>query len=316
MQRLEAVIVSSRNAFKMALRSGPDGSPQRGPLASTALDLSVVIPCRNGASTLGAQLRALELQDVAVKWEIIVADNASTDGTAELVSNFQSSIPIRLIDASHVLGSNHARNQGVRAARGRYLLLCDADDIVEPGWMSEMWRALDAGAVLVGGAMRRARGRQVAQRPDTTLQNGLAFLPWPYGANCGFARQVFEELGGFNEAHVFGPEVEFFWRAQLRGYQLQFVPGAVVTYLQRDTPKAVFAQKYQYGQAAVQLYTAFRTSGMPRSSTRQALVKWARLPAKTARALVQRDRWYDVAISLGFAIGRLSGSWKYRVWYP
>ena len=167
------------------------------------MELSVVIPCRNGAATLGAQLRALELQQTVGAWEIIVADNASTDGTADIVSNFGSSIvPIRLVDASDVLGSNHARNQGVRAARGHYILLCDADDIVEHGWVSEMWHALAGGAQLVGGAMRRTRGQEVAAGPDTGLPNGLGFLPWPYGANCGFAREVFDELGGFDESYV------------------------------------------------------------------------------------------------------------------
>ena len=89
-----------------------------------------------------------------------------------------------------------------------------------------------------------------------------------------------------------------------------------MTYVQRNTAKAVFSQKHQYGQAAVQLYASFRFMGMPRSSTRHALAKWARIPAKAARALLERSRWYDLAISLGFATGRLVGSWKYRVWYP
>jgi glycosyltransferase involved in cell wall biosynthesis len=282
------------------------------------MELSVVIPCRNGAATLGTQLRALELQQTAGAWEIVVADNGSTDGTADVVSRFGSSVvPIRRVDASGVSGINHARNQGIRAARGRYIVLCDADDIVEPGWLSAMWDALAHGADLVGGAVRRARGRKLADEPDAGLLNGLGFLPWPYGANCGFARWVHDELGGFDESYVFGgEEVEFFWRAQLRGYDLRFVPAAVVTYVQRDTPKAVFSQKFEYGRAAVQLYASFRSMGMPRSSTPHALVKWARIPAKAARALLERDGWYDFAISLGFATGRLFGSWKYRVWYP
>jgi GT2 family glycosyltransferase len=282
------------------------------------MELSVVIPCRNGAATLETQLRALELQQAAGEWEVIVADNGSTDGTRDVVSSFTSSVvPIRMVDASSEPGINHARNEGVRAARGRYILLCDADDIVDPGWVLAMWAAFADGADLVGGSVRRARGRKVANAPDSGLQEGLGFLRWPYGANCGFTRRVWDDLGGFDESYVFGgEETEFFWRAQLRGYHLRLVPEAVVTYVQREKPREVFSQKFRYGRAAVQLYANFRPVGMPRSSTLKALVKWVRLPVKAARALLNRDRWYDFLISLGFATGRLAGSWRYRVWYP
>ena len=282
------------------------------------MDLSVVIPCRNGAATLGTQLRALALQKAVGEWEVIVADNGSTDGTADVVASFVSSVvPIRMVDASSAPGINHARNEGVRAARGRYILLCDADDVVDPGWVLAMSAAFSGGADLVTGSLRRARGRKVADKPDAGLQDGLGFLPWPYGANCGFNRRVWDDLGGFDESYVFGgEETEFFWRAQLRGYELRLVPEAVVTYTQREKPREVFSQKFKYGRSAVQLYANFRSLGMPRSSTLDALVKWARLPVKMARALLNRDRWYDFVISLGFATGRLSGSWRYRVWYP
>lgn len=282
------------------------------------MELTVVIPCRNGEATLGAQLRALELQEATGEWEVVVADNGSTDGTAQLVSSFSSpAVPIRLVDASRASGINHARNEGVRASRGRYILLCDADDIVDSGWVSAMWAAFTDGADLVGGSVRRARGGQVAEVPEVGLHDGLGFLPWPYGANCGFTRSVWNDLRGFDEAYVFGgEETEFFWRAQLRGYQLRMVPEAVVTYVQRDELKAVFSQKLRYGRAAVQLYASFGPMGMPRSPTRKALAKWARIPVKAAHALLNRASWYDFVVSLGFAAGRLSGSWRYRVWYP
>lgn len=282
------------------------------------MELSVVVPCRNAAATLGTQLRALELQQAPGKWEIIVADNGSTDRTAAVVSSFNSSVvPIRVVDASRASGINHARNEGIRAARGRYVLLCDADDIVDPGWVRAMWAAFAGGAELVGGPVRRARKRKLADEPDASLQNGLGFLPWPYGANCGFTRRAYDDLRGFDESYVVGgEETEFFWRGQLRGYYLHFVPEAVVTYVQREQLRDVFSQKFKYGRASVQLYATFRPVGMPRSSTLNALVKWARMPVKLARALLNSDRRYDFVISLGFATGRLSGSWKYRAWYP
>ena len=282
------------------------------------MELSVVIPCRNGANTLAAQLRALETQQGAGEWEVVVADNGSTDGTADVVRSFAASpIPMRVVSADAAAGINYARNAGVRAARGRYILLCDADDVVAPGWLSAMWAAFSDGAQLVGGAVQRVRSGEELGERDARPLNSLGFLPWPYGANCGFTRAVWEDLGGFDEAFIFGgEETEFFWRAQLRGHELRMVPEAVVTYAQIEGLRPVFSQKIRYGRAADQLYTSFRTEGMPRSSTRRAIRKWARLPLKVASALLRRGTWYDVVISFAFLAGRLSGSWRYRVWYP
>jgi GT2 family glycosyltransferase len=180
-----------------------------------------------------------------------------------------------------------------------------------------MWAAFADGAQLIGGAIQRVRAGHLAEEPDPAPLDALRFLPWPYGTNCGFTRSVFDDVGGFDEAFFAGgDETEFFWRAQLHGHQLRTVPGSVVTYAERDGLKSVFSQKFKYGRAAVQLYAKFRDSGMPRSSTHAAVRKWARLPLKVASALVGRGAWYDVVVSAAFAAGRLSGSWRYRVWYP
>lgn len=280
------------------------------------MDVSVVIPCRNGAATLATQLRALEQQQAFGDWEIIVADNGSTDRTAEVVASFSSSVvPIRIIDASAIPGPNHARNQGVRSAHGRFVLMCDADDIVDVGWLPALWTALAGGSELVGGTVRRTRKGEPPGEPDVRLHDELGFLPWAHSGNCGFTRQLFDDVGGFDE--TFGrTETEFFWRAQLRGYDLHFVPEAVVTYAQREEPRYVFVQKFGFGRSHAQLYATFRSDGMPRSSTWRALRKWSRMPLKAARAIGSRKGRYHFMTSLGMACGRLSGSWTYRVWYP
>jgi hypothetical protein len=56
---------------------------------------------------------------------------------------------------------------------------------VAPGWVLAMCAAFAGGADLVGGPLRRERGQKVADEL-AGLQDSLGFLPWPYGANCGF----------------------------------------------------------------------------------------------------------------------------------
>ncbi|HKV06504.1 MAG TPA: glycosyltransferase family A protein, partial [Thermoanaerobaculia bacterium] len=108
------------------------------------LKLSVVIPCLNAADTLGVQLEALAGQSWPGEWEVIVADNGSTDGSREVVERYRDRLPnLRLVDASDKRGQAHARNVGAAAATGEAFLFCDADDEVAPGWLAALGRVLE-----------------------------------------------------------------------------------------------------------------------------------------------------------------------------
>src|SRR5688500_11078093 len=106
--------------------------------------LSVIIPCYNAAATLGVQLAALAAQVYDGSWEVLIADNGSSDGSREMALSYAAAIPgLRVIDASEKRGAAHARNTGAAAASGAYLLFCDADDEMAPGYLQAMSDALD-----------------------------------------------------------------------------------------------------------------------------------------------------------------------------
>jgi GT2 family glycosyltransferase len=229
----------------------------------TAADVSVVIPCRNGGDTLGAQLSSLVAQQTTCTFEVIVADNDSTDDTASVVRQFSRQDPrVRLVDASSRVGSNAARNVGVGSARASLILMCDADDIVQPGWIDAHWRALRNGAQCVGGGIdyllpdgRRGHSerklyRQFSDRPPHALT-----------ANCGFVLDAFAAIGGFDESFSVGSDdIEFFWRAAAAGYPLTLVPEAVIDKRMRTTLRALFWQRYSYGIGSVRLNRKFGQS--------------------------------------------------------
>ena len=96
--------------------------------------VSVVIPARNAARTLDAQLQALAAQRFPAEWEVLVSDNGSTDATRAVAVEWAGRIPLlRVIDASARPGASAARNLGAAAAHGELLLFCDADDVVADG---------------------------------------------------------------------------------------------------------------------------------------------------------------------------------------
>ncbi len=120
--------------------------------------VSVVIPVHNVAATLGAQLDALADQDYRGDFEVIVADNLSTDRTRDVIASFSSRLPgLRLVKAFEKQGASYARNVGTRAATGDLILGCDGDDVVLGGWVSGLVDALSRFDI-VGGWYDRLGG--------------------------------------------------------------------------------------------------------------------------------------------------------------
>lgn len=225
--------------------------------------VSVVIPCRNGDPVVMRQLQALVEQRVDAEWEIVVADNGSTDQTASMVRAFSSLNPrVRLVDASSAPGINVARNAGISASYGEFILLCDSDDLVGEEWLAAYIEAFDGGAHLVGGSQIELFGGHVVR--ESGLLDELGYLPWALGANCGFSRRVVERIGLFDENYRGGgDETDYFWRAQLAGFSLVEVPDARIHYAQRDRAVDVLRQHVRFGRSHVQLYRAYASRGMP-----------------------------------------------------
>lgn len=284
--------------------------------------VSVVIPARNAAATLGAQLAALSRQSSTRDFEVLVADNGSTDATAEVVACFSGLVPgLRLVDASARTGANAARNSGTRAARGEYILLCDADDEVDPGWVQALAAALDH-ADAVGGHLELAAinpdyiARWGGATVDAGITSPLGFLARPVGANAGYRRTVWEELGGFDESYARGgTETEFYWRLQLAGHTLADVPEAVVHYRMRSSFRAVVRQMYIWGRQHPMLYRDFRAHGL-RFDARGSARAWLRLGLLLWRTT--KGPWHRLNFcrKLAYRVGRVVGSVQYRVVFP
>jgi glycosyltransferase involved in cell wall biosynthesis len=90
--------------------------------------VSVVIPAHNRAAAIGACLESVR-QQTYPHWELIVVDDGSADGTAEIVRALEKREPrFRLIRHDRNRGAQAARNTGVRAARGQWIAFLDSDD--------------------------------------------------------------------------------------------------------------------------------------------------------------------------------------------
>ena len=121
--------------------------------------ISIVVPVLNGGQFLIEQLQALTNQRSSEPWEVVIADNGSTDGSLEVAQEWSRAHEnFRAVDASRVAGPAAARNAGVVAATGEYLAFCDADDVVLAGWIDACVQALQQVDLAAGRRSEERRG--------------------------------------------------------------------------------------------------------------------------------------------------------------
>ena len=281
---------------------------------------SVVVPTRNRPEGLGAQLGALSRQTYAGAWEVVVADNSSTDGTVEVARRWANDVPqIRVVTASPGRGVAYARNVGAAAARGDFLAFCDDDDLVCPHWLDALVEAARH-AHLVGGRTERVTTTVGSVQPcsPATPDQGLPrtfFLPYALGGTSGIRADVFRTLGGWSERNAYGGEdVDLSWRAQLSGYTLDFAPEAVIRCPRRG-PEASFRRFYLFGRAEAGLYARFRDRGAPRPRLPAMLRGWAWLVLHLPDLAASPERRMHWVRTAALRCGRLVGGVRNGVLY-
>ncbi len=288
--------------------------------------LSVIIPCYNAAACIGAQLEALATQawPFGDSWEVIIADNGSTDGSRQIIESYRPRFAHFQLVQENRRGPAFARNTAAQLATGEALLFCDADDLAAPGWLAAMATALEQ-AEFVAGALEHdhlnpawavtARGRQQVSGLERLWY--VDFRPYAFGANLGIRRELHNQLGGFDSSFDRSAEdIDYCWRAQELGLQLHFVPSAIMHYRLRDTLGGIFRQAQIYGEGQTQLYHKWRNRGMPEVGPAWKVGAKSWLAMTTRFPLMLRGK-VDQARSaerLGWQIGLLRGSLRHRSW--
>ena len=119
--------------------------PKCGKVVKTASLVSIVIPSYNRRSFLEPCLESLTKQTFH-KFEVIIVDDGSTDGTIEYLAEFKKGHPdihLRWFIHEENLGANAARNRGVQEAEGSFVAFLDDDCIVKPEWLEELIKGFD-----------------------------------------------------------------------------------------------------------------------------------------------------------------------------
>jgi hypothetical protein len=206
--------------------------------------LSVIVPAYNCVPTLTRTLAALGASDLArSEWELIVADDGSTDQTGATASRMADRV-VRLPDGPS--GPAAARNRGAALATGEVLVFVDADVCVAPTTLSQ-FAALFRGHPSLGAAFGSydatpeapdvvSQYRNLLHHYVHTTSPGPAVTFW---AGCGAMRRtVFTEAGGYDAARYRRPQIEDIelgYRLTARGVPIVLCPEITGTHLKRWT---------------------------------------------------------------------------------
>jgi hypothetical protein len=214
-----------------------------------APEVSVIVVNWNRRQMLRGCLESLARQ-TGPKFEVVVVDNGSTDGSPEMVAAFaeHAAFPLRLIRNNRNFGFCAANNQGIVAAAGKYIALLNNDAEAQPGWLEALVRAAErhhagmvaskivvfedptridkAGHLIWPDGQNRGRGTGETDRGQYDREEEVL---WPDGCAALYRRTMFEEIGGFDEdLFAYADDAELGLRARIAGWKCIYTPDAVV----------------------------------------------------------------------------------------
>lgn len=213
------------------------------------MDLSIIIPSFNTKNLLDRCLKSIvnSLRSSSMQYEIIVVDNASKDGTRELL---KSKYPrVKTILKNMNIGYGRSNNLAIKESKGKYILLLNSDTVVLKEGIEKLFLYCknDQRAFVGGKLLNEDMSSQPSCGPFYTLPvvalmlfakgdywgatrtspNEVKQVDWVSGACLIGLKSNFLEVGLFDEAiFMYMEDKEFLYRAFKKGYSTYFYPSA------------------------------------------------------------------------------------------
>jgi len=285
----------------------------------TEPQISVVIPARDAARTIGECLRGLAAQSLSGDaYEVIVAvDIRPEDGTADIAR----SMGVRVVTQS-ARGAAAARNDGVAVARGKWIAFTDADCIPSRGWLKALLTAVETGEgggpVLGAAGQTLGIGSETAAARFVDLTGGLRAdrhlaherYPWAPTGNAMYGRTALLAVGGFDARFDSYEGCDLHTRLLRQvGGEFRYAERAIVHHRHRQGWRAYWRQQRSYGRGYAQFFRRYQPE-LPWSAGAE-LREWGRLvgqgfaalrPGRDDAALVRRGTFVKkLAQRIGFA---------------
>ena len=239
-------------------------------MSTTWPEASVLIPCYNGRHCIGKCLETLTRTN-GPDFEVIVVDNASIDGSLEVVRAFPQ---VKVIANKKNQGFPHAINQAAKLARGEFLIVLNQDTEVDPNWLVELTlelkqdRAVGVCGPKIVDATDRTRIQQVGVLVDRfgfgvylqNLKNGNEVF-MVSGAAMAIKRSVFDSIGMFDPDYfLFEEDLDLCWRVNLAGFKVVVNPRSLVYHVGGSSMEGGFPERGQFVSTEERRYFSERNT--------------------------------------------------------
>lgn len=230
---------------------------------------SVIVPSYNRADEIEELLSSFnELDFTPNRFELIIADDGSTDQTHAVVAAHEKNLPFKTNFYSHKnMGPGAARNMGMEKATGDFFIFIDSDCTVHPDWLTNINQTLEEQkadafggrdsfredfspllkainysmtSFISTGGLRGKRGKKLAKF-------------YPRSFNMGLSRELYNKIGGFGSLRH-GQDIEYSNRILKSGARVVYIDDAIVFHKRRTSIKKFFRQVFNWGVARINLY--------------------------------------------------------------
>jgi glycosyltransferase involved in cell wall biosynthesis len=200
--------------------------------------VSIVIPCYNGAATIGQCLRSLVEQNYSGAYEIILVDS-SDDETPEIVKR---DFPfVRLIRLREKTDPGEARTVGIKLAEGALVHFIDADCVADPAWMEKTILRHEEGYPVVGGSVENgnrpgdpvALAGYLAEFREFIPEQAEGQVNHVPACNISYKKEIFDIYGSFGGKYYPQEDMLYNYSLRKRGLPIFFDPVIKVRHFHR-----------------------------------------------------------------------------------
>jgi glycosyltransferase involved in cell wall biosynthesis len=222
--------------------------------------ISIIIPVYNDPNGLKDTVQSIIKQETSEEFELIIADNNSTDNTRSVARSYAEEYDwIDLSIEDSIQSSYAARNTGIEQATGSILVFIDADIIVDENWLNTVASEIrDRDYVTYDMSVFIPDGKNtLAARYDR--HTGFPIEEYAKKRNFGAGgciavrRSVFEDVGRFDHRLISGGDAEFGHRVAASGREIYFTPETQVYHPARTSLRSQIKKEIRVGRGFCQL---------------------------------------------------------------